>query len=64
MRASDWGAIMSDTMQRLRAIAGSIPADMLRLTMRTIIGDVMQVHRCTQYTAQMAVEMARARHGR
>lgn len=47
----------------ISALADSIPADMLRLTMRTLIADVMAVHRVSQITADAVVTIARQRAG-
>lgn len=48
----------------ISALADSIPADMLRLTLRTLIADVMAVHRVSHITADAIVTIARLRHGR
>lgn len=47
----------------ISALADSIPADMLRLTMRTLIADVMAVHHVSQITADAIVTIARQRNG-
>lgn len=47
----------------ISALADSIPADMLRLTMKTLIADVMAVCRVRRITADSIVQMARRRAG-
>lgn len=47
----------------ISALADSIPADMLRLTLRTLIADVMAVHGVRRITAESIIQMARKRAG-